>query len=366
MRDALSILDQLLSLSPKKLSADLLDEVLPPAQDELIFRLLGHAADGDAAAVLADTDAALSQGRSLETFCNDMIEVVRALMLARTIGADTDLTDIPAAARDEYTQLAGRFELSHYVQMIAMLEELRRNVHFSGAGRALTDALMVRLAKMTQWASIEQLLAQTADGESATTSAGRPASSVGGGRSASGPARSTSTGGSADEKKNAPAPLRPATAAAERPASPPLARPAPPVDVPAASSRRPTPALDLDDSPSYDPGSLDTDFDEPTCGEPTYEGAPPAGHDRSPADTSRAAATVDLAPRRAPSEISAADAARIKRDPVVRQVLELFDGAVCNIEMNAPNSRAVVDLSDREMPNAEDESVLSGDDEEMG
>ena len=52
MRDALSILDQLLSLSPKKLTADLLDEVLPPAQDEQIFELLRHAADGDAASVL--------------------------------------------------------------------------------------------------------------------------------------------------------------------------------------------------------------------------------------------------------------------------------------------------------------------------
>ncbi|MBN2446214.1 MAG: DNA polymerase III subunit gamma/tau, partial [Phycisphaerae bacterium] len=44
MRDALSVLDQLLSVSPTELTAALLDEILPPAQDEQAFALLRHAA----------------------------------------------------------------------------------------------------------------------------------------------------------------------------------------------------------------------------------------------------------------------------------------------------------------------------------
>ena len=104
----------------------------------------------------------LSAGRGLEVFCNDMIAMARVLMHVRAAGIDTPSVDVPAASRDEYAQLAQQFELSHYVQMIAMLEELRRNVRFSGAGRALTDALIVRLAHMQQWASIEELLGQSA------------------------------------------------------------------------------------------------------------------------------------------------------------------------------------------------------------
>ena len=70
------------------------------------------------------------------------------------------MVDIPAGARDEYVQLSQCFELSHYVQMIGMLEELRRNVRYSGVGRALTEAVLVRFARMREWASIEQLLKQ--------------------------------------------------------------------------------------------------------------------------------------------------------------------------------------------------------------
>ena len=160
MRDALSILDQLLSVSPKKLTAKLLDEILPPAQDEQVFALLQHVAAGELATVLTDVDSILGQGRGLDMLCHDCVETIRSLMLVRICGSDAPLVDLPAGARDDYAKLSQEFELSQYVQMIAMLEELRRNVRFSGAGRALADALLVRLTRMREWASIEQLLGQ--------------------------------------------------------------------------------------------------------------------------------------------------------------------------------------------------------------
>jgi DNA polymerase III gamma/tau subunit len=141
-------------------TAKVLDEMLPPAQDERIIALLRHAAGGEANAVLADLDGLLAAGQGLEVFCNDVIQTVRTLMLVRTCGPDAAMVDIPAGARDEYIQLSQRFELSHYVQMIGMLEELRRNVRYSGVGRALTEAVLVRFARLREWASIEQLLKQ--------------------------------------------------------------------------------------------------------------------------------------------------------------------------------------------------------------
>lgn len=164
MRDALSILDQLLSLSPTEVTAKLLDDVLPPAHNEEILELLTRAAAGDAAGALKTFDGIMSRGRALETACNDAIDVVRSLMHLRACGADADWVEVPAAARAEYAALSGAFELSHYVQMIGLLEELRRNVHYSAAGRALADACIVRIARLKQWSSIESLLDGVAGG----------------------------------------------------------------------------------------------------------------------------------------------------------------------------------------------------------
>lgn len=169
MRDALSILDQLMSVAENKLSPQVLEEMLPPAQNEQAFKLLEHAAKGDAAAVLNQVERILATGRGLEVFCNDMIDVTRALLHIRACGLNSPTVDVPAGAREEYDRLAGQFDLSHYVQMIALLEELRRNVKFSAAGRALADACMVRLAKMREWSSIEQLIGRLDAGDSAAS-----------------------------------------------------------------------------------------------------------------------------------------------------------------------------------------------------
>ncbi|MGE3180535.1 MAG: DNA polymerase III subunit gamma/tau [Phycisphaerae bacterium] len=155
MRDALSILDQLLSISPDKLSMSVLNDVLPPPQNEQLCALLGCIANGDAAATLAKTEEILSGGRGIEVFCAEFIELLRSLMHAKAAGKALD-----TALAEDQVALAKQFELSHFVQMIAMLEELRRNVRYSAAGRALADATMVRFAKLREWSSIEDLLKQ--------------------------------------------------------------------------------------------------------------------------------------------------------------------------------------------------------------
>ncbi len=158
MRDALSILDQLLAVSDKRVTSATLDEILPPAQDERVFKLLELCAAGDAGAALQAADETLAGGRSIDVFCADLTDMTRTLMLIRACGADAQLVDVPAGETAAYDALAQRFELSQYVQMIAMLEELRRNARFSAAGRALADAVVVRISRMRAWGAIEDLL----------------------------------------------------------------------------------------------------------------------------------------------------------------------------------------------------------------
>ncbi|MBU0640522.1 MAG: DNA polymerase III subunit gamma/tau [Planctomycetes bacterium] len=282
MRDALSILDQLLSVSPKKLTVKVLDEILPPAQDEQVFALLKNAAQGGVAAVLTGVEDILAAGRGLEVFCNDMIEVARALMLLRACGPEAPMVDVPAGARDEYVSLSDEFELSQYVQMIAMLEELRRNVRFSGAGRALTDALMIRLAHMREWTAIEDLLARM-------------------------PAATTGVG----EKKKPVAPLRPPPASDTRSSPPDTREPHPvprAVTPPPVPTSHPTPVAES--VADYE----DDDTEIPA------EYSPPEARQESPVRSLPAAA------------VTSQERAQIMKDPVVQRTMELFDGVIVDIQ----------------------------------
>jgi len=158
MRDALSLLDQLLSYDPQHLTSAIVNEVLPPPHDELSAAVLQCVADRDAAGALRALDTALQTGRTVDRFCDHLIEHVRTLMLLKVCGPDTDLVDVAASTRTTLISQSDKFDAPTYVYMIALLEELRRNVKFSGAARALADAAVVRLAMSHQFTDLGALL----------------------------------------------------------------------------------------------------------------------------------------------------------------------------------------------------------------
>jgi DNA polymerase III subunit gamma/tau len=356
MRDALSILDQLLSVSPTRLDRQVLDEILPPAQHERIVKLLEQAAEGHAAEVLDELDQLLSGGHGIEQFCTDMIEVIRTLLLIRTCGPDAALVDVPAGAAEQYQALAQRFELSHYVQMIPMLEELRRNVRYSGAGRALTEAVMVRIARMREWAAIEQLLRQMPAGTSAAATPPRSAPDSAG----AGPRRTASSPEPAvDEKKKNP-PVAVAEHSAEHTAPErttnrapaPLSGASDLIDDEAVTRE---PDLDYSDGAlvagDYDPDTPEAEprpsgsgfLSEPRPAEsgllsgPRPAGSVAAGFEE-PLPDGRGSESGRGPDRAVPAqangrrELTGEARKKVEQDPVVRGVMELFGGVLMKVE----------------------------------
>lgn len=210
MRDALSLLDKCLSYTTGPLTVEVADELIPPAHDELASAVIASVAGGDARGALLALDRALQSGRTVERFADHLIEHLRTLMILRVCGADTDLVDIAESLRGELVNQAARFDAAAYVFMIALLEELRRNVKYSGAGRALADAAMVRLSSVRQFGDLEQLLRQS-----------RTPADVGARAAAPSPGTMPAKPGATGVSNAAPAP-RAAAASAEPPSQTPI------------------------------------------------------------------------------------------------------------------------------------------------
>ncbi len=161
MRDALSLLDKILSFESKHLTIDVVDEIIPPPHDELAAAVMTSIANGDAAGALQAFDTALQGGRTVDRFCDHLIQHARTLMIMRVCGAQTELVDVASQLRETLAQQASAFDAPTFVYMVSMLEELRRNVRYSGASRALADAAIVRLAMCHQFSDIKELLEHT-------------------------------------------------------------------------------------------------------------------------------------------------------------------------------------------------------------
>jgi len=176
MRDALSLLDQVLAVGGEQLTLATIDDLLPAPHDETLLRLVGQLAERDAAGALATADACLSAGYTLERLAESLAEQVRALMLLRVCGTDTSLVDWTDAARQAAAPLAARYEPEDCVYMITVFEELRRRVRFSALGRALFEAAIVRLADTVRYASIQSLLDSLGEAPDPSPNRGRASS----------------------------------------------------------------------------------------------------------------------------------------------------------------------------------------------
>jgi DNA polymerase-3 subunit gamma/tau len=217
MRDALSLLDRLLSVGEKHLTGDMVEQLLGLPRAQLLFDLGSAIGAGDVKSALDQTNAILGGGLSVDALIAALVDHLRNLLILRTCGLDSTLVEVPGVAIEDLAAQAGQFDPVALTQDITILEELRRNVRQSQAGRALLDATLVRMALADQFSSIGELLARL-DGAPAAPRAARPA-----------PAATP-----AQKKNPEPAPVIARIEPAAAPAFPPL----PPVFDPEAQTRR--------------------------------------------------------------------------------------------------------------------------------
>ena len=105
MRDSQSLLEQVLSFSDGKLTADQVHAMLGTADDERLHELAAAMADRDAAETLRQMDAAVDAGVDAGRLAEQLLGYFRDLM-AVTVGCDPSLqrhTSVVVARRTEGT-----------------------------------------------------------------------------------------------------------------------------------------------------------------------------------------------------------------------------------------------------------------------
>jgi DNA polymerase III subunit gamma/tau len=174
MRDALSLLDQLLSMSDGKLTLELLDELLGTPRSELIIGLVEAIGQNNLSAALIQVDKALQEGLALEQLAQALQGHFRDLMILRNCPDDTELVDLSdKAIRDKMTEQAKMFDDAALVYNITVMEELLRAVKASGSGRPLFEAAIVRMTVSERFSDTKALIEQLQQLQSAPVSPSR-------------------------------------------------------------------------------------------------------------------------------------------------------------------------------------------------
>ena len=176
MRDALSLLDRLLSVGESHLSAERVEQLLGLPKSQLLLDLAASIAAGDAKATLGQADSIIRSGLSVDSLIAALIDHLRNLLILRTCGADSALVEAPGLSMSDLAAQAEQFDPTALTQDITILEELRRNIRQSQAGRALLDAMLVRMALADQFSAVSELLSRLDGGGGSPARVSRQAS----------------------------------------------------------------------------------------------------------------------------------------------------------------------------------------------
>ncbi|MGE5296205.1 MAG: DNA polymerase III subunit gamma/tau [Solirubrobacterales bacterium] len=167
MRDALSLLDRLISTGVEPLTAQLMEDFLGRPNAEKIHRLIERIADHDAAGTLTAIEELVCTGLGEIQIVDAVIESMRDLLVIRSAGVNTDLLVLTADQKEKADALAKRFDAAALIYNITALEKLRWTIKNSDTARALLDASMLRFALSEHFINVDELMGRAQGGSPA-------------------------------------------------------------------------------------------------------------------------------------------------------------------------------------------------------
>src|SRR5262245_41358600 len=155
MRDALSVLDQCLSLGEGKVTAARVREILGLVDDETYGELLDLLARQDPAGVFSLVDRLENAGADLIEFLGQAGDVLRTLLMLKVGGKPDGLTE---ALRHALEQHQDRLDSGDIRRMLKLLSESEPAVRRTGNPRLGVETLLLRWAMMDRTVDLAAVL----------------------------------------------------------------------------------------------------------------------------------------------------------------------------------------------------------------
>jgi DNA polymerase-3 subunit gamma/tau len=157
MRDAQSLLDQLLAFGEETLTAEHVYRLLGTAHIDQVVRLAKGVLERNPKEALELLGRSLEEGLQLGELLDQLIEYWRDLMVVSSAGADFEDIGVPPRYRDMLTQQAKTVSLDSILAGLDILSATKARLRGSNHGRVLVETALVRLGRLEDLVSLSQL-----------------------------------------------------------------------------------------------------------------------------------------------------------------------------------------------------------------
>ncbi len=158
MRDAMSLLDQVIAWGDRELSEEIVSRVLGVASRSVLHDLARALVEGSAARCLQIVQSLADQGFDMGHVARDLLALLRDLVVASVCSEPGTLLDTPEDERKDILRLAGATSTDDLVRMHQGFSSNFDDVLRSGQPRAALEMLLVKLARRPPLLPIDDLV----------------------------------------------------------------------------------------------------------------------------------------------------------------------------------------------------------------
>jgi len=157
MRDAQSLLDQLLSFSGQKLTVDTVHHLLGTAHEERVIAIADAVLAKDTKKVLEILNDIVNQGQQLGELLEQLIDYWRDLMIVNSAGLAGQTVSVSSTRRDLLEKHAQQSNLDTILAGMDILVTAKARMRNSSHVRALLEMALVRLCQLADLLPLAQI-----------------------------------------------------------------------------------------------------------------------------------------------------------------------------------------------------------------
>lgn len=178
LRDALSLLDQVVAFGGDTIDLATLRRLIGMPDEERYLELTAVLAAGDAAGAMAFAREARAAGYDLEEFYSGFLEHLRDCLLF-AIGDGAGTSDVPERYHDTYRELAGTLGTDDLLRMLTVATDEERAFRRSSQQGLVLEILLVRLALLDRTVDLDRVLSTLGGGPGGGSGSGSAGKSSG-------------------------------------------------------------------------------------------------------------------------------------------------------------------------------------------
>jgi len=162
MRDAQSLLDQVISFCGTSVTDEAVMEILGVAGPSLLFRISEAVLNQDAGACIEALDEVYQQGYDASQFYRDLVEHFRNLLVARLLSDPARVLDVADHEMEDLKKQVGKASREDLQRLLSILLKAEGDILRSSFPRMGLEVTLVRMANTARLEPLEKILEKIA------------------------------------------------------------------------------------------------------------------------------------------------------------------------------------------------------------